>query len=252
MILAEPDVALTDLGLALESGAFAVILDRTRPVGRHFTLFFAATATASVLGGAVHGFFPDPASPASHALWRAALLAIGVAALGACAAAAHLGLREGVARRVVRIATLELAVYAAIVLSGDRPFAVAVCEYLPAALFLLAVLIARFARRREGAVLVGAAGLGLTFVASGLQQAGVGLHPRWFNHNALYHLLEGIALAIHRREVPQNLLDHKIFALDMGALLAGTKFRGQFEEHLLEGIALATLYWCARALDRRT
>jgi len=79
MILAEPDVALTDLGLALESGAFAVILDRTRPVGRHFTLFFAATATASVLGGAVHGFFPDPASPASHALWRAALLAIGVA-----------------------------------------------------------------------------------------------------------------------------------------------------------------------------
>jgi len=208
MILAEPDVALTDLGLALESGAFAVILDRTRPVGRHFTLFFAATATASVLGGAVHGFFPDPASPASHALWRAALLAVGVAALGACAAAAHLGLREGVARRVVRIATLELAVYAAIVLSGDRPFAVAVCEYLPAALFLLAVLIARFARRREGAVLVGAAGLGLTFVASGLQQAGVGLHPRWFNHNALYHLLEGIAFAM--------------------------------------------LYWCARALDRRT
>jgi uncharacterized protein DUF6962 len=29
-----------------------------------------------------------------------------------------------------------------------------------------------------------------------LQQLRVGLHPVWFNHNALYHLLEGIGLAM--------------------------------------------------------
>jgi len=34
------------------------------------------------------------------------------------------------------------------------------------------------------------------FAASALQQLHVGLHPRYFNHNALYHLIQGIALAL--------------------------------------------------------
>ena len=45
-------------------------------------------------------------------------------------------------------------------------------------------------------------------------------------------LVEGLALHIHRRAVPPRLLDAQIFALDMGALLAGTKFRGEFEARL--------------------
>jgi ATP-dependent Clp protease ATP-binding subunit ClpA len=45
-------------------------------------------------------------------------------------------------------------------------------------------------------------------------------------------IVEGMALAIHERRVPANLLDAEIYALDMGALLAGTKFRGQFEERI--------------------
>jgi ATP-dependent Clp protease ATP-binding subunit ClpA len=43
-------------------------------------------------------------------------------------------------------------------------------------------------------------------------------------------IVEGIALRIHDRKVPDALLNARIFALDMGALLAGTKFRGDFEE----------------------
>ena len=43
-------------------------------------------------------------------------------------------------------------------------------------------------------------------------------------------LAEGLALMIQRGEVPEVLADCQIFALDMGALLAGTKFRGDFEE----------------------
>src|SRR5437667_313597 len=81
--------------------------DVPRAVGRSSTPFLAATATARARGAPVHGSLPEPASPASSARWRAALLALGVAARGACAAAAHLGLGEGVARRVVRIAMLE-------------------------------------------------------------------------------------------------------------------------------------------------
>ena len=45
-------------------------------------------------------------------------------------------------------------------------------------------------------------------------------------------LAEGLALKIVKRNVPSLLLDAKIYALDLGALLAGTKFRGDFEERL--------------------
>ncbi|HET7755340.1 MAG TPA: ATP-dependent Clp protease ATP-binding subunit ClpA [Anaeromyxobacteraceae bacterium] len=45
-------------------------------------------------------------------------------------------------------------------------------------------------------------------------------------------LVEGLALAIHEKRVPEILQDAKIFMLDLGALLAGTKFRGEFEQRL--------------------
>ena len=45
-------------------------------------------------------------------------------------------------------------------------------------------------------------------------------------------LAEGLALKIIKKEVPKSLLDSKIYSLDLGALLAGTKFRGDFEERL--------------------
>ncbi|NLC70293.1 MAG: ATP-dependent Clp protease ATP-binding subunit ClpA [Desulfuromonadaceae bacterium] len=45
-------------------------------------------------------------------------------------------------------------------------------------------------------------------------------------------LAEGLARMIHEREVPELLLDFEMYALDLGALLAGTKYRGDFEERL--------------------
>ena len=63
-------------------------------------------------------------------------------------------------------------------------------------------------RRKNNPLYVGEAGVGKTAIA------------------------EGLALAIHEGKVPQVLKGSRIFSLDMGALLAGTKFRGQFEERL--------------------
>ncbi len=45
-------------------------------------------------------------------------------------------------------------------------------------------------------------------------------------------IVEGLAQRIVRGDVPENLKDHTIFSLDMGALIAGAKYRGEFEERL--------------------
>ena len=45
-------------------------------------------------------------------------------------------------------------------------------------------------------------------------------------------IAEGLALRIVRGDVPDSLRDRKIFSLDMGALVAGAKYRGEFEERL--------------------
>ncbi|MGB6555388.1 MAG: AAA family ATPase, partial [Candidatus Binataceae bacterium] len=63
-------------------------------------------------------------------------------------------------------------------------------------------------RRKNNPVFVGEAGVGKTALA------------------------EGLALAIHHDEVPQALKGVELYGLDMGALLAGTRFRGDFEQRL--------------------
>jgi ATP-dependent Clp protease ATP-binding subunit ClpA len=63
-------------------------------------------------------------------------------------------------------------------------------------------------RRKNNPIYVGESGVGKTAIA------------------------EGLALAIHEGKVPDVLKGARVYSLDMGALLAGTKFRGQFEERL--------------------
>jgi ATP-dependent Clp protease ATP-binding subunit ClpA len=71
-------------------------------------------------------------------------------------------------------------------------------------------------RRKNNPVFVGEAGVGKTALA------------------------EGLALAVHNGQVPPALKDIQIYALDMGALLAGTRFRGDFEQRLKAVIKAAT------------
>jgi ATP-dependent Clp protease ATP-binding subunit ClpA len=45
-------------------------------------------------------------------------------------------------------------------------------------------------------------------------------------------IAEGLALKIHRNQVPEVLKGAEVFALDLGSMLAGTKYRGEFEQRL--------------------
>ncbi|AKJ70095.1 ATP-dependent Clp protease ATP-binding protein [Pandoraea thiooxydans] len=63
-------------------------------------------------------------------------------------------------------------------------------------------------RRKNNPLLVGEAGVGKTAIA------------------------EGLAWRVTRAEVPEILADANVYSLDMGALLAGTKYRGDFEQRL--------------------
>jgi ATP-dependent Clp protease ATP-binding subunit ClpB len=45
-------------------------------------------------------------------------------------------------------------------------------------------------------------------------------------------IAEGLAQRIYRKDVPENLKDRVVYSLDMGALIAGAKYKGEFEERL--------------------
>jgi len=198
--MTEPDVALTDYALFVECAAFAWLIAR-RPADRRelqpwTVLFFASTALAALFGGTVHGFFAAGTGGIGPVLWKVSMLAIGATALAGCVIGARLLFNRPEADRVFGIAAGLTAVYAAVIVFVSDAFWVAVTGYLPAAAFLLAGF--RRAAVRGGAswAKLGAWGLVLSFAAAAIQQLRIALHPVYFNHNALYHLVQAVALVL--------------------------------------------------------
>ena len=196
--MTEPDVTLTDYALAIECTIFVFALARLDASDRDlrfwFLLFFASIAAASAVGGTVHGFFLPASSSGRAILWPATLLAILVTSLATWDIAAVLQLDEKKAAVVRRLAIAQLAVFAFVVLFIKSKFYIAIVAYLPSTLFLLFAFLKTQRRRPDIGIRWGIGGLALTLAAAVVQQIRIGIHPRYFNHNALYHVIQGGAL----------------------------------------------------------
>jgi hypothetical protein len=212
--MVDPDVTLTDYVLAVECAVFVYILYRNReargPLRSWFLQFFGSIGLAALAGGTVHGFFAEAGSRGHAVLWPVTLLAIGLTAVAAWSIGARLLFRDTRVRWVEIAATAQFLIYAAIVLFGAQSFGVAIANYMPAASFLLISLLIHYRRVQKIEALVAAGGLILTFIATAVQMGGVVLHPIYFDHNALYHLLEAVALFMIFRGVHPYLLDSRL------------------------------------------
>ena len=198
--MTEPDVTLTDYAIALECAILCVLASRWQTpntvLRRWWIVLFASIGAGALFGGTVHGFFLDERTLGNRVLWPATLLALGVTSVAMWFVGATAALREPRATWLRRAALVALGVYAYVVVFVDSRFLVAIAMYLPATVFLLVTLIVLYARDRTQGLAIGIAGLLLTFVAAAVQQLHIAIHPVYFNHNALYHVIQGIALVM--------------------------------------------------------
>ena len=190
--MAEPAVTLTDYGLTLLCAVLAWLArSRVRPDLRPWAMgLFAGSGAAALFGGTVHGFFGD------RILWPATILTVGAAGLAAWGLGARVGGQPADTRRVTRLAGLAYAAYVAVVLAGWQAFAVAAAFYLPAVIYLTVRFAQAWRRRPTASRRRALAGFGLTFAAAAIQQFRVPVHPVWFDHNALYHVVQAAAFIL--------------------------------------------------------
>ena len=165
--MTEPDVALTDYLVTLECAVLTGLLFRRAPVRpelrRLFALLFASAGIAALAGWSIGG---------------------------------RLLFTEGTARLVEGLAAFEWVVYAVVVLAIDQRFWIAVANYAPSVIFLTVSFLVVYLRRREAAILAGLGGMVLTIAAAVVQRLRISPHPDYFNHNALYHVIQMIAFAL--------------------------------------------------------
>lgn len=197
--MTEPDVALTDYAVTLECLLLAGLLFRGIPARRGlrrlFAIFFVSAAIGAVAGGTVHGFLLHQSSPAREALWRSALLALGVTTFAGWSIGGRLIFVERWSRWIEGIAAAQLVVYGLIVLAWDSSFRTAVLNYAPSAVFLGASFFIAFWRKPDRAALAGLAGVILTILAAVVQRWQIAFQAVPIGHNALYHVIQIVAFA---------------------------------------------------------
>jgi hypothetical protein len=196
----DPDVVVTDVILALLGGYLGWRLWRAsgqRTLLITGTLLMAGLASAALWGAIFHALFPaGTASLRGFLTWIPVTLSIVVAASAMLDLSLLLLLpRLGPRLRRSIVAAYGVA-FAVVVLLVHESFGTIVYFYIPALLLLLIAAGCQAIRDRDTGWALITTGLVLSAGAAGLQQARVAIHPIYFDHNAVYHLVQGLALIV--------------------------------------------------------
>jgi hypothetical protein len=195
----DPDVVFTDLGLALLGGYFAWRLRR-----RPGVVLMAGLACAALWGAVFHGWFPaGTATRPGLIVWLAvavSILVVAAALLDMTILVLGAWLTPGASRGITIARPAVIWAYClafiAVVLFVDESFATIVWLYGPVLLLALGAAAFAAVRAHDRSWGLVAAGLGLSALAALAQRAGVALHARYFDHNAMYHLIQAAALVV--------------------------------------------------------
>ncbi len=196
----EPAVVLTDLGLAILGAWLGWRLWRIAGASTlqgAGALLLAGLASAALWGAIFHAFFPeDTATLAGFIAWiPVALSILVVAATLLELALGILAPRLASALRRTIVAGYAI-VFVAVVLLVDESFSTIVRFYGPVLLLFLLAALGQAIRTRSGGWTLIAAAFICSALAAVLQQAHVSLHPVYFDHNALYHVVQGVAVVL--------------------------------------------------------
>lgn len=191
-------VSLTDYGLAAECVCFAYLMSRfrrgTSSLAAVFMLFFLSISVAAAAVGTVHGFFLDEGSLGYRILWPFTLVVIGITSLSGVYIGTALLFSRSKANSINRVAIAVFMAYSFIVLFIRGIFLIAILDYLPALIFLEGAFLLAHLRQKKPAFLVGFLGICTMLCAAAAQQAKFGIDPRYFDHNAVCHVLQATAL----------------------------------------------------------
>jgi hypothetical protein len=212
MTIHDPDVAVTDLALAVLAAYLGWQLwtvSKNQRLQRAGAFLLGALASAALWGASFHAFFPAGTATRMGSLaWKPVALSIVVAA----ATMLDLGLGlllPRLSRHLRRSAvSIYAAGFAAVVVLLDDSFTRIVYFYVPTLVLLLLAATQQVIRTRSGGWALILGGLLLSAGAAVLQQARVALHPVYFDHNAVYHLVQSVAvvfLYLGWRRTPDTL-----------------------------------------------
>jgi len=196
----EPAVVLTDVGLALLGAYLGWRLRAARAGGvlaRAGAVVMGGLASAALWGAIFHGWFPaKTATPGGLLVWMLVALSILVVAarvldLGLAILAPRL--RPTPRRAIVGAYAVG---FAGVVLLVNESFTTIVRFYAPTLTFILITAVLQAIRARSAGWTLIAVGFAISAGAALLQQAKWSLHAVYFDHNAVYHVLQGIALVL--------------------------------------------------------
>jgi hypothetical protein len=156
---------------------------------------FALLSASSLLGAVFHAFFPLKAGTAGgHAVWMLTGISIALTTSAVWYINAALTRYRKLGRLVELLVPVYFLAFAYALFFVDYTFRTMISFYAPAVVLLAIIAVRTYVKSRSREWLYLTLGTGLSFTAAGVQAMKIGVHPVYFNFNALYHLIQGIAL----------------------------------------------------------